>query len=487
MSATTPPSDPTGSARDPEITAARTTEAEAGEERARPTPLTPERGAGERGDAQTAVGHLRQIDKLMTQSKGRFHDEVPSGYPTLPEEEALERLRAGRPVEHAYIDRLTLTGEFPKGVLLRDVYIKSLALTEVRFSQSITLQACHVHRLFAEDCVVQESFVLKRTELTISYMRCCELLKGLNCESLKVRSKFLMSKCVVKGRLRFWEALFDDWVQFEDCTFEERFDFRSAECAAGLSALRSRFLGPALFRGAHVALKLELNGSRFEDLVDLSKAKLHDFVYLDDIEQGERQRWAFWNTVSERILVRPEQVEGRLLSEEQGDYAKAMREYGVLKRSYEHEHLYSYDDWAFYRFKVNERRARGASWSRPWTKLVEIFDWILLDWGCGYGTDPLKAVRAALVMVLFFAVIYTLGFHKVYPIEQPPFSYLPKDALLNQFGVSLFLSVAAFTSGFGDLRESVMDWMNVPLMIEALLGTLLWGLFIVAFGRKVVR
>jgi hypothetical protein len=114
-------------------------------------------------------------------------------------------------------------------------------------------------------------------------------------------------------------------------------------------------------------------------------------------------------------------------------------------------------------------------------------DYLLLDWGCGYGTDPLRAVRAALVMVFFFAMIYTIGFDKVHPVDKLPFSELPADSLLNRFTVCLFLSVSAFTSGFGDLRESVMDWLNVPLVIEALLGTLLWGLFIVAFGRKVVR
>jgi hypothetical protein len=29
--------------------------------------------------------------------------------------------------------------------------------------------------------------------------------------------------------------------------------------------------------------------------------------------------------------------------------------------------------------------------------------------------------------------------------------------------------------------------MNVFLIVESLLGTLLWGLFIVAFSRKVIR
>ena len=39
----------------------------------------------------------------------------------------------------------------------------------------------------------------------------------------------------------------------------------------------------------------------------------------------------------------------------------------------------------------------------------------------------------------------------------------------------------------GGIREMAQGWMNVPLMIESLLGTLLWGLFIVAFSRKVIR
>jgi hypothetical protein len=54
--------------------------------------------------------------------------------------------------------------------------------------------------------------------------------------------------------------------------------------------------------------------------------------------------------------------------------------------------------------------------------------------------------------------------------------------------IGLTTSVAAFTSGYGDLRDVARGgFMNVFLMAESLLGTLLWGLFIVAFGRKVIR
>ncbi len=53
--------------------------------------------------------------------------------------------------------------------------------------------------------------------------------------------------------------------------------------------------------------------------------------------------------------------------------------------------------------------------------------------------------------------------------------------------IATLTSVSAFTSGFGDIRGAAQGWMNLPLIVESLLGTLLWGLFIVAFSRKVIR
>ena len=44
-----------------------------------------------------------------------------------------------------------------------------------------------------------------------------------------------------------------------------------------------------------------------------------------------------------------------------------------------------------------------------------------------------------------------------------------------------------FTSGMGGIREVAKGWMTVPVMVESVMGTLLFGLFIVAFSRKVIR
>ncbi len=73
------------------------------------------------------------------------------------------------------------------------------------------------------------------------------------------------------------------------------------------------------------------------------------------------------------------------------------------------------------------------------------------------------------------------------PIEKLPFGNLAATHPLNRVMVGILTSVSVFTSGFGSLRDAASGWMNIPLIAESLLGTLLWGLFIVAFGRKVIR
>jgi len=45
-----------------------------------------------------------------------------------------------------------------------------------------------------------------------------------------------------------------------------------------------------------------------------------------------------------------------------------------------------------------------------------------------------------------------------------------------------------FTAGFsGEHLRGAEGWVLIPLAVEALVGTLLWGLFIVSFSRKVIR
>lgn len=188
------------------------------------------------------------------------------------------------------------------------------------------------------------------------------------CDNMRTRGRFLVEGAKFNGRVRFWEAQFQGWAEFKFCEFGDAADFRSFHAEQGFILDKCVFKNAALFRGITAAKKWQADGSRFENLLDLSKAKLHDFAYLESIEQGPGMQFAFTNALAERILVRPEQLAGRLASEQAGDHAQAMQEYGLLKRVFEGLHRHDHEDWAFYRFKVNQRRAspgagdvRGAS------------------------------------------------------------------------------------------------------------------------------
>jgi hypothetical protein len=57
----------------------------------------------------------------------------------------------------------------------------------------------------------------------------------------------------------------------------------------------------------------------------------------------------------------------------------------------------------------------------------------------------------------------------------------------NRLMIGFITSVSVFTSGVGSIREIAQGGINIPLMIESIMGTLLFGLFIVALSCKVIR
>jgi hypothetical protein len=414
-------------------------------------------------------------------------DLPPTPVETLPRAEALERLRRGLPLGNVRIERMVFQGEFPKPVRLERVVLVRPFFERASFLDEVTMTHCTLDRMrFGHQSTFAKGWNLKGSTLVHSCLRAVTIAGPLRCDNLKTRGRLLVDAARFQAPVRFWEARFDGWVEFKDVQFDDCADFRSLHANEGFVLVSCRFRKDFLFRGATVCKKWEADRSRFDGLLDLSKAKLHDFVYLENIEQGPEQRFAFQNAVAERLLVRTDQLENRLASERSGSHAQAMAEYGLLKRVFEGLHRYEQEDWAFYRFKVNQRRCRPHSWRRPWSELARFFDWLLLDRGCGYGTNPMRAVAAALVMMLSFALVYMIGIERLH-IDHAPFEG-PATSLPNRLMIGLTTSVAAFTSGFGDLRDVARGGiMNVFLIVESLLGTLLWGLFIVAFSRKVIR
>jgi hypothetical protein len=402
--------------------------------------------------------------------------------------EALERLRAGQPLENARVVRLTFRGDFPLPVRLKRVTLVQPNFDGAVFHGGVALHGCTLERAnFGRPTEFHQDLDLSGSTLNRLQILRVTVRGKLHCDNVVCRGRFLVKDCRFEGGARFWEARFNGWAEFRGCTFTGESDFRSFHAEEGFNVSKCGFAGNVLFRGSTVTKKFDATGSRFDGLLDFSKAKLHDYAYLEGIEQGEKQRFAFANTLGERLRIRTAQLVGRLASEERRDYAEAMHEYAFLKRAFESLHRYDQEDWAYYRFKVNQRRCCGRSWWRPWTKLLQFADWLILDLGCGYCTDPFRAVRTAALLILVFAIIYVAGIDQFYlDKERMPFGGQPDD-WGNRISIGLFKSVAVFISGVSGIGDMARSWMNVPLILESLLGTLLWGLFIVAFSRKVIR
>jgi hypothetical protein len=402
--------------------------------------------------------------------------------------QALERIRAGRTISNARIVGLVFQGEFPQAIKMENVTLVRPRFAGATFRDVVGLYRSTLIRPFiGQKTVFEKVLNLGGSTLRRPMFKNFTLRGSLRCDNCRFVGRFRVENARLEGGVRFWNARFDGWVEFDDCRFHTAADFRSFHADEGVSFDRCHFADDFLLRGSTVSKKLDFGTSRFEATVDLSKAKLNDYVYMERIEQGDAQRFALANAIADRILVRPAQLAGRLASERERQYAMAMQEYGLLRRNFETLNRYDDEDWAFYRFKINERRSRPQSWLRPWTKLIRLCDLIFLDWGCGYGTDPFRAVRTAIVMILLFAAIYMAGIHS-FQVDHPPLPDQPMESLANRSLFAVMTSISVFTAGFtGEHLNWAEGWMLVPLGVEALLGTLLWGLFIVAFSRKVIR
>ncbi len=404
----------------------------------------------------------------------------------LPVDQALALLREGKPVENARIKGLKFRGAFDKPVKFRNCTLVRASFDRAVFAEDVAFVSCTLDRVaFHRAAVFAKNLDLGHSVLNKVLFNHLTVRGVLNAANAEFRGKLVFGDCTFEQKVSFWEAKLNGWSDFKNCTFRGDADFRSLHAGQGFVMTKCVFLGDFLFRGSNVEKKFQADGCRFEKMLDLSKAKLHDFCYLEGIEAGPGQRFAFLNAIAKLILVRPEQIEGRLASEEKHDFATAMAEYGLLKKCFQEQHRFDQEDWAFYRFKVNQRKAKGWTWKRPWTVWRTFGDWLFLDVGCGYGTNPLRAVRMASLIILGFALLYGVNVESFHA-DKLPFDGEKTD-FANRVMIGLTTSVSVFTSGMGGIRELAKGWMNVPVMVESIMGTLLFGLFIVAFSRKVIR
>ena len=333
-----------------------------------------------------------ELDVIGLSASATSDAVSPSTDALLDPAVALERLKQGKPIENARIVRLKLKGDFPLPVRFRNVTLVQPVIDQATFADEVAFEHCTLDRWkIARHATFAKGLNLSASTLVRANLYRLTVTGTFRCDNVRTRGRFLIDGAKFLGTVRFWGAQFQDWVEFKGCEFAGDADFRSFHADQGFIADKCTFRATALFRGATVSKKWQADGTRFEGLLDLSKAKLHDFVYLRGDRAGTRDALRLHQHARRADPRRAEQLHGRIASEEAGEHAQAMQEYGLLKRIFEGLHRYEHEDWAFYRFKVNQRRCKARSWRKPWSKLAHFADWLLLDLGCGYGTNPFRA------------------------------------------------------------------------------------------------
>jgi len=90
-----------------------------------------------------------------------------------------------------------------------------------------------------------------------------------------------------------------------------------------------------------------------------------------------------------------------------------------------------------------------------------------------------------MLLIAAFAFVYGAASPDLDALEIAPRA---GGGVVDRLGFGLLVSASLFTGGLSlDLLGTATGWVRVAMVVEALLGLLLWGLFIVAFSRKIIR
>lgn len=314
--------------------------------------------------------------------------------------------------------------------------------------------------------------------------------------SCRFEGKTTFEGCKFHGRFDGWDSRVLGWGDFVRCTWDGECDLRSMHFAEGLVFKGCAFTQDVLMRGASVQMKLAFEQTKLSGTLDLQKAKLHDYTYLDGLEWGERATLRVWNAILRAVLVKPNQIAGRLASEREGDFGKATEEYGVLKTNYAGLNWFDEEDWAYYHMKRVRRLARARAGEGGFTgRVARTADWLIFDKACAYGTSPLRVLASSMLTIFGFACLYAIP---LFAASDVSYSTLEPTGYFHPYRITGVPrldgvitcgigSASSFVSGFDGVDKNVEGWVALALTVESLAGMLLLGLFIVSFSRKVIR
>lgn len=167
------------------------------------------------------------------------------------------------------------------------------------------------------------------------------------------------------------------------------------------------------------------------------------------------------------------QLDKIVIQEREKKYSEAKEVYLMLKNYFRQEGMYDISGEYYYREKLMEKKLHRQN--KRWIKWIgnNIYHGL-----SGYGEHPLLVLLWWCVIILFFGYVYW-GLHGL---------VLHGEPVTNPFDFFYFSVVTFTTLGFGDIQPNPdMTLIKIFAMTEALLGAFMMALFVLTFGRKMIR
>ncbi len=290
------------------------------------------------------------------------------------------------------------------------------------------------------------------------------------------------------GKFHIGHAEFDKHTQFLDVVCKGHGDFSFALFRAYVDFARSKWADLSMtdvlferrgcFDGAVIESgtfeDAELRHVTFRD-VDMSNvfttgASLEE-AYMAQARWGRTER----GPLGKKLVVREETVAVEEGTREALTRAEAAHR--NLKESYKNEGDYETAGEFFIREMAVKRRAAWMDREYGYWVMSNVIAGL-----CGYGERPTRVIFWWFAFVLTYAVVY-FGGQLIAPSDGTEMEY----AGWRGFLTCLYFSVVTFTTlGFGDFQP-VTDAGRAVASVEAFTGAFMIALFVLVFGRKMIR
>jgi len=269
-----------------------------------------------------------------------------------------------------------------------------------------------------------------------------------------------------EGEASFWNATFEGEVSFMDATFENRASFFGSSCKKEASFMGTLFERTCTFENRVFEGKLLFTNTEFRQGVQVEK----------DWENPEPGKYTHPQAEQEGCRVQ--------------------------KISYENEGRKEAAEAMFVREMRARRREKIRSEKKPLWKMPGryIFYWLekwAIDKTCKYGTDWYSLLKATLLVIVSFSLIYFLSYFNIGflgNLGQSSFysfnfqwSWVLLIELFHALLQSIIFSIVTFTTlGSGILNPEGLI-ISLLVGLQSFIGAFFIALFVVVFARKWMR